>query len=289
MDTNSSNSAPNDDNDVIDVNDSPPSSNTSRVSKTRPFTNVIHQWYSSKGEDSVCNLCKEKKTGHNSSNLESHLQRKHPKEYKKFLLTKEASEADEHPPVPSKKLKSASNQTILDSFKQIAERKEGFKKGTDKYNKCLRAISVAFAANSFPYSAVECRTVKSLFSTLSNGRMIHGPHRLEVASKVAQLSDEIKEAVRTSLADAKLISITTDLWSRPGYSAAFMGVTCHYFDRKTHQLRRALLACRKIQQPHTAQKIHDVFESVVKEWCLDDSRILRIITDNGSNIECAFK
>lgn len=69
-----------------------------------------------------------------------------------------------------------------------------------------------------------------------------------------------------------------------------MGLTCHYYDRATKKLRRVLLACRTIPQPHTAVQIFNVYSTIMDEWNeLDESKVFRIITDNGSNVVCAFK
>lgn len=84
-------------------------------------------------------------------------------------------------------------------------------------------------------------------------------------------------------------AFTLDLWSRPGFSAAFMGITCHFFDPIEQKLNRLLLACRKMPQPHTAKNVLAVYNEIIAVYEIEESKVFRIITDNGANIVKAFR
>ena len=51
----------------------------------------------------------------------------------------------------------------------------------------------------------------------------------------------------------------------------------------------ATLAVRKIQSPHTADRIEEVVRQVLEEWKIPQEKIRAILTDNGSNITAAFR
>lgn len=46
--------------------------------------------------------------------------------------------------------------------------------------------------------------------------------------------------------------------------------------------------CEKIPQPHTADRVLDVMKAVLCEWSIEESRISKVLTDNGSNVVAAF-
>ena len=85
------------------------------------------------------------------------------------------------------------------------------------------------------------------------------------------------------------MSVTVDLWSWPGFSASFISVTCHFIDPDQYLLQSCLLACKKIDQPHTAENIFLVYNNIISTWKINESKIFRIVTDNGSNITKAFR
>lgn len=45
---------------------------------------------------------------------------------------------------------------------------------------------------------------------------------------------------------------------------------------------------RKFPQPHTADRVLDVLKAVLCEWRIEESRISKVLTDNGSNMVAAF-
>ena len=87
---------------------------------------------------------------------------------------------------------------------------------------------------------------------------------------------------------ARKVSLCTDIWSKPGFTASFLGITCHYFNgnKKKYHIT---LAVQHFPSPHTADLVLQIFQSVTEEWQLPPAKILRVLTDNGSNMISAFK
>lgn len=165
----------------------------------------------------------------------------------------------------------------------------GYQKARTGTRKKIEAIATAFVANSLSYRLIEDPFMKNVFAELSDGWLINLPNRHDLSVLIQNISGNLRASIKTSLQNAKFIAMTIDLWSRPGYSSAMMGITCHFFDRKLNRLLRALLACRTIEQPHTGEKIYNLSKKIIDEWGIDQSRILRIVSDNGSNIVSAFR
>lgn len=56
---------------------------TTRISKTKPFSNPVHQWFNDYGKDSKCIICSKVLTGRYPTTLKNHL-KSHHAQYKKF-------------------------------------------------------------------------------------------------------------------------------------------------------------------------------------------------------------
>ena len=80
-----------------------------------------------------------------------------------------------------------------------------------------------------------------------------------------------------------------DTWTKKGMSESFLSVTAHFFLRKSHKHFKATLAVRIFPQQHTADQVLDVLKAVLCEWSIEESRISKVLTDNGSNMVAAFK
>ena len=69
-----------------------------------------------------------------------------------------------------------------------------------------------------------------------------------------------------------------------------MGVTAHFFTTRDHRRHNITLAVRRMpSSPHTADAVADIVHKVLSEWSIPDSKIHRILTDNGSDMIAAFK
>ena len=68
-------------------------------------------------------------------------------------------------------------------------------------------------------------------------------------------------------------------------TAAFLGISAHFFSLKDHKRHNVTLSVKRISSPHTA----DLLEKCLDEWGIPKKNINRILTDNGSNMVAAFK
>lgn len=80
-----------------------------------------------------------------------------------------------------------------------------------------------------------------------------------------------------------------DEWTKKGMSMSVVGVTAHFYNKKSHELNRVLLGVRRFQHPHTADRIRQLITELLNEWELPDSKIWRVITDNAKNMVKAFR
>lgn len=259
--------------------------------KTKRFTNNVHTFfkYDGKSGKSCCKQCGTKISGRYTTNLRNHVKAKHPESFKELQDLEAEFSAKTVQIKKKRKVQVQQSTSIVNCFAQMKSDKECLRKGSPAYNEVVNALACAFVSNSLPYRLIEQPSFVNFINKATCGRLVDLPNRKQMASIIKRLTLSLKESIVVFLEGVQKLSVTVDLWSRPGNSAAFVGITCHFFDKKSQSMKRCLIACRQIQQPHTAENILTVFSDVMAEWNIDESKVFRIITDNGSNVVKAFR
>ena len=115
------------------------------------------------------------------------------------------------------------------------------------------------------------------------------PHRHKVGREVEKVYQNTQAKISEGLSGATKISICADIWSKPGMTASFLGITAHYFSTNDNQRHTVTLAVRNLPSPHTGENISDKLDAILLDWNLPKHHIFRILTDNGSNMVAVFK
>ena len=91
--------------------------------------------------------------------------------------------------------------------------------------------------------------------------------------------------MKALLGSTERISFCADIWTKPGMTAALLGVIEHFYsrlDRKRHQIT---VAVQRFPSPHTGENVAKKMYTIITL----SSCVFRVITDNGSNMVAAFK
>ena len=113
------------------------------------------------------------------------------------------------------------------------------------------------------------------------------PHQKKIG--IEKIYQNVKGKISDSLKGASKISIFADIWSKPGMTASFLGITAHYYCSSDNQCHTIItLAVHHLPSPHIAE-ISKTVEDVLLEWNIPEHNIFRILTDNGSNMVVGFK
>ena len=100
---------------------------------------------------------------------------------------------------------------------------------------------------------------------------------------------ELKSKISTRLSEAGKIAVTIDIWSKKGKIESFLGMTTHWFLKMCHRRFKVTLAVRHFPHPHTADRVLEATKDVLQSWGIDESKISKVLTDNGSNMVAAFR
>ena len=113
------------------------------------------------------------------------------------------------------------------------------------------------------------------------------PSRYLLSQEIDEVMSTLKKNIMPYILNVRRINICTDLWSKKGMTASFIGVTAHFFSE--HQRHNVTLAVRQMPSPHTADNILIMVKLVLADWNIPLNKVGNTITDNGSNMIKAFK
>ena len=100
---------------------------------------------------------------------------------------------------------------------------------------------------------------------------------------------DLKSILNAQLTDAGKIAFTTDIWTIIGMTSSFLGVTAHWFDRKSQTKKMACLAVKPLKPAHTGKAIYYAFYEILLQYNVLSKHVSYVVTDNGGNIVKAFK
>ena len=86
------------------------------------------------------------------------------------------------------------------------------------------------------------------------------PHRKGVSQTIRKVCYHLKERIQSFLSKAVIISV--DIWSKPGMTEYFLGVTVH-FTPDSDKRHSICLALRRYLLPHTGVKIAELLQRLL--------------------------
>jgi hypothetical protein len=100
---------------------------------------------------------------------------------------------------------------------------------------------------------------------------------------------ELKAAILKDLSACRRIVVTTDCWSKKGLTGSYLAISASFFNPSSHQPVHVLLNLHTIEHPHTGIMLADKLKQSFKQCQIPLSKILAIVTDNGSNMVKAVR
>lgn len=105
--------------------------------------------------------------------------------------------------------------------------------------------------------------------------------------RLETLFSKMTEKIKITLHDCEFVCTTADIWTQQARS--YLGVTCHWIDPGDLQRHSIALAFRRFRGVHSYDKIASMMMNIHTEFDLDTSKIVNVVTDNGSNFVKAFR
>ena len=156
-------------------------------------------------DTAICRLCHKSilARGGNTSNLFSHLQNHHPKEYAAVTEAKESKK---------KQAAERSEKTKQVTLPAAIERTQPYPSGSKRAQEITNALSHFIAKEMMPFNIVERLGFRKLLNKLDDRYVI--PSRKYFAkTAIPALYTDTRGRIAESLKSAEYYSITTDMWS----------------------------------------------------------------------------
>ena len=186
----------------------------------------------------------------------------------------------------AKKQVSLSLRSPTPTIELCLQIKKPYKLGSPVYCSLMRKFVTFVATSGSLTIIVENKELRSFLSELNPRFPV--PSRNTVDREMSKLLTGLKKRISDSLQGGK-IALTIDTWSRKGMSETFLGVTSHCVLKKSLVLFHATLAVKRFPHSHTAKRVLQLTRDVLRDWEIDVTRFIRILTDNGSNMVAAFR
>ena len=232
-------------------------------------------------ETNETSICGKEIKGQYPTNLKKHLRICHNDEYKCF-------EAAETKRIKEKDEKSKDSTKLKQSTLPVSSLgNKPYESNSRKHQAITLCLATFIGANNVALSLVDNSEFRELIEELDPRYTV--PHRKKMGIEIERVYQNVKAKISESLKGANKISICTDIWSTPGMTASFLGITAHYFCSSDNQRHTITLAVRHLPSPHTAEMISETVEDILLEWNIPKHNIFRILTDNGSNMVATFK
>lgn len=117
-------------------------------------------------------------------------------------------------------------------------------------------LATFIGATNVPLSLVDNEEFYELLHEMD--RKYQVPHRKAVSEEITKTYSHLKAKIRSSLEKAEFVSICADIWSKPGMTASFLGVTAHFFVPDSNTRHSTCIALRRFPSPHTGSRIAEL-------------------------------
>ena len=207
-----------------------------------------------------CKLCHQQLAdGGGTTNLLSHLQAKHPEEYKRCTPTQD---------------RSTGRQTSLTSVLRACSPQRAAAI-TDR-------IAEFVARDLRPLSIVDGAGFRQLVNYLEPGYKI--PSRTHVTSICRKKFISLKEELLATLATVPYVAVTTDIWTSRS-TQAYITVTAHYLTN-VWKMESKVLQTHEMPERHTGVHISERLLKAGEDWKISN-KIVAVVRDNAANMVLA--
>jgi len=113
------------------------------------------------------------------------------------------------------------------------------------------------------------------------------PHPNTIKRRIECKFESARNLIITKLQDFAHVALTADGWTHQYTNNQYIGITVHGFNGQN--LESFCIACRKIDEVHSAGNLCRIFESVIESWGIEREKVVACITDNAKNIVNAIE
>ena len=115
------------------------------------------------------------------------------------------------------------------------------------------------------------------------------PGRPKITKEIDQVLLDMKGTIQNIFSHAHKICLRADLWTKRGMTSSYLGITGHFLCRRGCKKHIVMLELCVLAHSHMAEHIKFTLDEVLNEWDIPPTKIMVVITDNGSNMVKVFR
>ncbi|KAJ6643581.1 hypothetical protein Bhyg_08544, partial [Pseudolycoriella hygida] len=137
-----------------------------------------------------------------------------------------------------------------------------------------------------PFSTVESGSFRELVLT-GKSEKIKVMTRVKLVDRLIKEFQISKNGQIDKYTRIQYFCLTADLWSSRRRS--FLGITIHWICPLSYSRKKSVLACRGITGKHSSKVLAANIDEIIQTFKIPIRKILKIVTDGGSNFKKAFQ
>lgn len=141
------------------------------------------------------------------------------------------------------------------------------------------------AKDNMPFQIVDNEGFKNLMKTTVP--LYSVPGRKSITKKMEEKYEYLKACEIQKLKKMDYFSVTADIWTEVLNTVSYLGMTVHYVFE--NELRATTIVVTEMTERHTSEVIGRWMKTILKNWHINDEKIVIVVTDNGSNIKKVVK
>lgn len=102
-----------------------------------------------------------------------------------------------------------------------------YNKESCRYTAITQKLAIFVVATNVPFSLFDNEEFRELLHEID--RRYEVPHRKVISQEIDKEFIHLKDKILSLFSNAVKISMCADIWSKPGMTASFLGVTAHFF------------------------------------------------------------
>jgi len=246
----------------------------------------------------VCHLCnsdisrgRNLSRRYSTSPLYAHLRSCHGRELaraeKERELAAAATKKAEGQPGTGTSRDSKRKRCETMTLEQVIAKKQAWKPDHPSAEAATKCLAEMIAVDLQPYAIVEDEGFRR-YSNHLEPRYSLPSRRLLSEQIMPGIYEKVKDRLQSSLRKAKRISFTTDIWTEPCTTKAFIGISAHWIDANWER-KFAIISCEEFSGRHTSKRIAGKLESILDGWGIKKAACHVVMCDNAANMAKAFQ
>ena len=202
-------------------------------------------------------ICGKELKGAFATNTKKDMKQQHQEAYQAYL-EKEATHVETEVRTTTDSMRQTS---ILNAIKPAL-----YPKDSNKQQEITKMLAIFVGATNVPSSLIECPEFHDLLKELDKHYDIPGRKRL--GKNIEAVYNNLKRSIIAIFSKVKRVSISSDIWTKKGMTASFLGVTAHCFLLPDSTRHNISIAVRRFESLHIGEQIAVLLQTITAEWCI---------------------